>query len=267
MRPSNLFARFTCFPPSLTRRSLYLNTHLYPSSSVTTQLLVHYIYPQWSLTRTMSTSAHSNIRDDLVILPTDKWGWVIYRCSYADADNETWAQFRTRVEARSREDIAQSDAPEIAQRLEWTWVEDRTTLDGASTAALRKRFRAWTADEVAQQPGDYQPSDVSRFRYFIKIDKEVLQNLAGFLEKGWSSDAFVKIVDAEWEPSSAIAVGGQQAEEQDVFEPINGCTEKNVGWMRIAPNMINAEFYNALDGDENAWDDQFYKRPPSILQW
>lgn len=240
---------------------------MYSSSSVTTQLLAHYSYPHWSLARTMSTSAHVNIRDDLAVLPTDKWGWVIYRCSYSDADNETWAQFRSRVEASSREDIAQSDAPEIAQSLEWTWVENQATLDGASTAALRKQFRAWTADQVAQQPGNYEPSEVSRFRYFIKIDKEVLQNLAGFLEKGWSRDAFVKIVDADWEPSAVPAVGGQQGEEQDVLAPIDGCTEKNVGWMRIAPNMINAEFYNALDGDEMAWDDQFYTRPPRILQW
>ncbi|KAJ4371531.1 hypothetical protein N0V83_004750 [Neocucurbitaria cava] len=166
----------------------------------------------------MSTSAYRNIRDDLAV---QKWGWVIYRCSYDDADDETRAQYRTCVEANSRGSIAQSDAPEIADRLE----------------------------------------------YFIKSDKEVLQNLPGFLEKGWSMNAFVKIVDADWEPSSTIAAGDQQIEEQDVFEPIDGCTEKDVGWMRIAPSMLNAEFYHALEGDEMAWDHQFYERPPTIVRW
>ncbi|CAO2653500.1 Nn.00g029110.m01.CDS01 [Neocucurbitaria sp. VM-36] len=208
----------------------------------------------------MSTSAQSNIRHDLAVLPVDKWGWVIYRCSYDDADNETWARFRTRIEADSRETIAQSDAPEIADRLEWTWVEDRASLDGVSTAALRKRFRAWVADQVKRQPGNYHPSSVARFRYFIKIDKEVLQNLAGYLDDGgWSKGDFVKIVNADWEPSTD--------EEQDILEPIDGCTEKDVGWMRIVPCMIDTEFYDALNGDEMAWDDQFYKRPPGILLW
>ncbi|OAL43179.1 hypothetical protein IQ07DRAFT_305265 [Pyrenochaeta sp. DS3sAY3a] len=261
MRPVTLFARFTCFPSSLARQSFSRRIHLYPSSSVTTQLLAHYIYPHWSLARTMSTSVHSGIRESLALMPGTKWGWVIYRCSYSDADNETWAQFRSRVEASSREDIAQSDAPEIAQSLEWTWVEDQATLEGASTAALRKRFRAWAADQVAQQPINYEPSSVSRYKYFIKIDKEVLQNLAAFLEDGWSRDEFVKIVDAYWEPD------GEPDEERDVLAPIDGCTERDVGWMRIGPHLLNAEFYDALDGDEMAWEDQFYTRPPSILHW
>jgi hypothetical protein len=70
-----------------------------------------------------------------------------------------WAKFRDLVETESRENIAQSDAPEIAERLEWKWVD---AADGASTAALRERFRAWAAAEVARQPGDYTPATVPR---------------------------------------------------------------------------------------------------------
>jgi hypothetical protein len=66
----------------------------------------------------------------------------------------------------------------FAERLEWKWVEDASELDRASTAALRERFRAWTVGEVARQPGDYQPAVIPRFRYFIKIDQEVLHRLA-----------------------------------------------------------------------------------------
>jgi hypothetical protein len=53
--------------------------------------------------------------------------------------------------------------------LEWTWVEDATTLDGISTAALREQFRIWDVDEVAQQQEDYDPEVITRFRYSIKI--------------------------------------------------------------------------------------------------
>lgn len=121
---------------------------------------------------------------------------------------------------------------------------------------------------MARHPGDYSPFSVSRLRYFIKIDEEVLQSLAGYLESGWSAEAFVKIVDADWESLSEIAARGEEVDDlPDVCEPVYGCTEIDVGWMCIAPNLIHTEFYIALDGDEMAWEDQFYKRPPDIFRW
>jgi hypothetical protein len=214
-------------------------------------------------------SSHVCIRESLEDLPFDKWGWVIYRCSYAD--DKTWAQLRTCIESHSREDIAESDAPEIADRLEWTWVEDRASLDGASTAVLRDRFRAWAADELARQPAVKDYEYVSRLKYFIKIDEEAMQSLAGLQEKGdLLLDGFVKIVKADWEPlhasdQQAEGEGDEEFEYRDRCEPIEGCTEKDVGWMRIAPIMINAGFYCALDGYEQAWEDMFYRRPPDIV--
>ncbi|KAJ4314490.1 hypothetical protein N0V94_006429 [Neodidymelliopsis sp. IMI 364377] len=141
--------------------------------------------------------AFGAIRNDLELLPIDKWGWVIYRCTYAN--DKAWARFRDRVEAESRKEIAQSDVPEIADRLEWTWVEDKANLDGISTAALRERFRTWTANEVTrQQLEKHDPATISRFSYFIKIDEEVMQNLTGYLgpKKGWWTTDFIKFVNA-----------------------------------------------------------------------
>jgi hypothetical protein len=48
-------------------------------------------------------------------------------------------------------------------------------------------------------------------------------------------------VDGDWEPSPAIAKQEEDEDEfwgEEEFEPIEGCTEKNVGWMRISPIMI-----------------------------
>lgn len=118
-------------------------------------LVYGHVFPQRTSIRTMSTSLESGILQDLRELPFDKWEWVIYRCSYSD--DETWARLRARIEAESRESIAMSDAPEILDHLEWTWLEDRTSLDGISTTELRKRFRKWASDEVARHPGDYDP--------------------------------------------------------------------------------------------------------------
>jgi hypothetical protein len=169
-----------------------------------------------------------------------------------------------------RKDIAQSDALEIADRLEWTWVEDATSLDGASTSTLRQRFRVWVADEVARQPGACQPAVIPRFRYFIKVDQEVLHSLTEpiFQGKRWlrvRNVAFVKFVDSNWELSSESEK--QEDEDfwgQEILEPIEGCTEEDVGWMRIAPLLISFDFYDMLAGDENRWF-VFYERPPRII--
>lgn len=271
MGPSNLFPRFARCSSLITKKTFTPFSQLHLSKSATTRPLVHrQVYPPWSQSRTMIRSPQSAIRDDLAQLPEiKKWGWVICRCTYGD--DATWAKFRDRVEAHSRKRIAQSDAPEIAERLAWTWVEDASALDGASTAALRERFRAWTADEVAQQPGNYQPTVIPRFRYFINIDQEVLDSLAESIsrEMHWSDDAFVKFVDGNWEPLAESQQDGEQEDdgwEKEVLELIEGCTEEDVGWMRIAPHMINADFYDVLSGDENQWI-TFYERPPSIVQY
>jgi len=275
MSSLNLFSRFTRFSPSVIKKSLFPISPGHLSNGAITQPRVQdQIYPPRSWSRTMTiNSPQVNIRDGIDGLAVEKWGWVIYRCTYDD--DETWAKFRAQVEARSRQKIAQSDAPEIADRLEWTWVEDAASLDGVSTDALRERFRAWVADEVARQPGDYYSPAIPRFRYFIKIDKEVLQTLAQSnpFNPLRSNTAFVKFVDGNWEPDLPLTIASEEAEEEEhdfsqdeALEPIEGCIEKDVGWMRIAPYMINADFYEALGGDENDWF-IFYERPPSIVRY
>lgn len=227
------------------------------------------ISPLQSSFRTMLTSPESDIRSDLADLPIEKWGWVIYRCSYTAANEPAWARFKSRVETYSREHIAASNAPEIADRLEWTWVED-STLEGASPAALRERFRAWAAKEVDRQPGDYISEAIPRLNFFIVVDDESLRSLnkPDLLARPWPRNAFVKFVDAYWEPSSPDHT---ELEDEfggpEFFEPIDGCTEENVGWMLIAPYLLDAEFYNDWCGDFNLnfWP-IFYTRPPQIQE-
>ena len=57
----------------------------------------------------------------------DKWGWVIYRTTYDD--DEGWTCFKQLITQQSLTNIAESKAPEIADSLEWMFVEDRATLD------------------------------------------------------------------------------------------------------------------------------------------
>ncbi|PVI00235.1 hypothetical protein DM02DRAFT_614458 [Periconia macrospinosa] len=220
-------------------------------------------------------SEESSLRDAYLSgMPAEhKWGWVIYRCTYTD--DSAWARFRARVEKESRESLAESDVPEIAERMEWVWVDDdRNALDGASTAALRERFRAWREEEIARQPGDYDFEVIPRWRYFIKIDQEVMDSLVESLpdDTRWLEHAFVKFVDEFWDmpddkyPRSAIDKDDDGGEQKYDLEPIEGCTKEDVGFMRIMPDMINASFYSALCGDENFWG-VFYQRPPWIVKY
>jgi hypothetical protein len=265
MQSINLFPRFAQCPSLFIDRGRHLNILL--RLSAITAARSHQISPLQSSFRTMLTSPQRAIRSDLTVLPVDKWGWVIYRCSYAAANEAIWARFRSHVETYSREEIAASDAPEIADRLEWTWVED-STLDFASPAALREKFRAWAAKEVERQPGDYSPEVIPRYNFFIVVDDEAMRSLDEPDDLGmpWPRNAFVKFVDADWEPSSP-----DDAEQEDefggseAFEPIGGCTENDIGWMRIAPHMVNTDFYDDWCGDLNLWT-VFYKRPPKILE-
>ncbi|KAH8719304.1 hypothetical protein GQ44DRAFT_712547 [Phaeosphaeriaceae sp. PMI808] len=109
----NLFARFMRCSPLITRKSFHLASQLILSDSAGIRPpFRHQIYPRRSSSRTMIESPQVAIRRLLAEMPINrKWGWVMYRCTYTD--DKTWAQFRAHIEAKSRESIARSDAPEI----------------------------------------------------------------------------------------------------------------------------------------------------------
>ena len=89
------------------------------------------------------------------------------------------------------------------------------------------------------------------------------------LEKYLSEKASVKFVYNNREPdpvseAKAAAEDIPRGFEPEVCEPIDGCTEEDFGWMRIASWMINADTYDAFTGDRSQWM-IFYERPPSIV--
>lgn len=102
-----------------------------------------------------------------------EWGWVIYRCTYKPELQWAWESFKNLVEYRTRKAIADSDAPDIAEKLDWAWVED-PELEGASLNALKLRFRAWVRADT--QGSNYTIGDtpyeyISRYTYLFKSTK------------------------------------------------------------------------------------------------
>lgn len=198
----------------------------------------------------------------------DKWGFVIYRCTYED--DEGWELFKHLLHERTQKTIQRSDAPEVAHSLEWTFVEDRAALEDASRSRLRDRFNRW-ADLafVTEQPRAHAEAQecplfgVPRYNYFIQVDEEALKSVLAAPRRDSHGEGFVNLVDSRWKP---LGSRYPRQEDDEVFEPIGGCTEENVGWMRVAARMIDTFLYEAaIDFPGGVWY-VFYQRPPEVLR-
>ncbi|KAI6814616.1 hypothetical protein KC340_g16011 [Hortaea werneckii] len=206
------------------------------------------------------------ILNTLEHLKHDKWGFVIYRCTYQD--DKAWTRFKQIVFENTQNEMQRSDAPEVADKLEWTFVEDRAALDGASRSQLRERFKQWAAQAIiAEQPRAQAQAQedslfgIPRYNYFIQIDEEALQSVLAAPRNDPSGEGFVNFVDARWNPLGDI----YPEDEDERYDPIDECTEENVGWMRIATMMIDTEWYDAAINFASGGWFVYYLRPPKIV--
>jgi hypothetical protein len=218
----------------------------------------------------------------LAELKHDKWGFVIYRCTYQD--DHAWERFKQIIHERTQKSMEMSDTPEaansLADSLEWTFVEDRTALDGASKSQLRERFNKWAAQAiVTEQPRaqaetkrDLEPTfGIPRYHYFIQVDEEALQSVLAAPKLDLYGEGFINFVDSRWKPLgdrlSRSSIEDIE-DEDEVFDPIDRCTEENVGWMRLAAfTAVDAEFYvSVFDYPGGGWY-VAYKRPPETVMW
>ncbi|KAK4442238.1 hypothetical protein QBC34DRAFT_455931, partial [Podospora aff. communis PSN243] len=97
-----------------------------------------------------------------------KWGWVVYRTSYAKEFDGAWDDLQ-RLVARWREALpASPDAgPDVAKRMDFVFVED-DTLEGAELEELRGRFGVWAQGEL--EGGEVLGG--TRYGYFLRFDGE-----------------------------------------------------------------------------------------------
>lgn len=195
----------------------------------------------------------------------EKWGWVIYRTDYND--DEAWVKFKDIIETESRDHLMScGDAPGLDERLEWVFIEDRMTLDGATIEQLRALFKPW-ADEAAKgelPSADDFTKDIgrnARYDYFIRADGEAIQSvIEDKLHRGKPDSDVVGHVDF----ASAIYFAEpledllEDLDITELDEPVEGCYSDDVGWMRIPFRMLNAAWYNTIQPD--VWD-VYYHRP------
>lgn len=158
----------------------------------------------------------------------DKWGWVIYRTCYEPGLNSQWNIIKQMTETKARERIATSDVPALVDKMDWVFVEDSDTLNGATREELKRRFRDWAR---ARNPDVDMDKPVwgrsSRFTYFIEVDEETLCSIG-------SSDAHVKIVRG-WEPVTVNEDEGDDWSDD---------------WMKVGLYKLDLDFYVELDNEE-----------------
>jgi hypothetical protein len=149
-----------------------------------------------------------------------KWGWVVYRVSYAKEFDGGWDDLKRRIQ-RARESLARgSDAPAIAKTMDFVFIED-PALEGASVAELQKRFQAWVRQDYTgagdlDNPRGYRGA---RYDFFVKVDGEGLWN------------GYLGLVPGGWPDSSPGTEGGE--------------------WMKFPPSDLDyPEFYQEMDNPE-----------------
>lgn len=197
------------------------------------------------------------------------WGFVIYRCTYANAD---WAAFMTRLRYQIHRALEYYNGLDLLDRLTLTVFEDRDGLDGASTSIVRERFRAWTTQALEAEQGAEAAAAVrslgcgfagsQRYTYCIFVDADALESVtrqaaAAALTLQGEEPGYVNVLARYWEHD----------EQEERMEDGAGWLEdgedlQDVGWMKVEFDRVMVEFYVLLR-DRNDWYRE-YRRPPEI---
>lgn len=159
------------------------------------------------------------------------WVFVFYRCTYSDdAAWNRYVAFMHKEIARSLE-VSGTDLL-LTQYLDMTVVEDPTTLNNASKAAVREHFENWVdanQDQEKGGPGWDNPlvQSIPRFRCCIYVDQKYLDTLQKRLECESSSSrssqppsVVCTVIDLDCQPG-----GGGPGEYPD----LEGCTKEYPG--------------------------------------
>lgn len=231
--------------------------------------------------RNPDMSWHDNAADQISHqLQTDNhrtWGFVIYRTTYAhNNDDADWPEFLSRLRFQMEDMFDVFHGRDILEKFALTVFEDASLFDGASTDTIRQHFQRWavmayrTEQQQQQQVGEEGSGSGGsagrvgigrspRYRFAIQVDAVALHSVVhdapaapelDTTKKGW-----VKLIDKSW-------YLGRSEGRSDPFEPIEGVTEEDVGWMKVPYQDVMTEWYTKCRSFNN-WSLN-YRRPPKV---
>lgn len=187
-----------------------------------------------------------------------KWGFVIYRCTYQS--QKDWERFMARFLQPVTEYLEDSKGLDMLEGFTPTVFEDHS-FGKATTALLRTHFRKWATTAPLQEQGVDTFGRSGRYRFFIMVDQEALESVLNSDPDAITRTGFVRLVYGEWEPE-VNEDGNESVDSDEEFEPLEGCTREDVGWMKVPYDEIQA--VGALTmRDMDDWD-MYYARPPEM---
>ncbi|KAJ5649967.1 uncharacterized protein N7484_003690 [Penicillium longicatenatum] len=148
------------------------------------------------------------------------WGFVIYRCTYQD--NAEWEKFMARFLSAVPEFLQYYSGLDLLDTFTPTVFEDPPLSRWAKTA--RQEEQGVSEDYRAR---------TGRYRFFITVNQEALESVLNAPEDFDEEVAFVRMVHAEWEPREYDEEDIANGDVDPPEEPLEGCTEHDVGWMKM----------------------------------
>jgi hypothetical protein len=77
-----------------------------------------------------------------------KWGFLIYRCTYAS--DAHWAEFIRRIRYTINDSLTYFNGLDLLESMELTVIED-PKFNGASTSFVRQQFVNWISDGACER--------------------------------------------------------------------------------------------------------------------
>lgn len=202
--------------------------------------------------------------EDLPFLSEEQWKEVIdnpnhpyHRSSLVDrgdGEGEERDQDHQSEEEERGEIIDDRSNQQLWQRLENDIEQDFSRLQDATPAQLQDMFKEWIYDRQDN------PSGSSRYRFFIIMDHEVVENLSRIplpLPKSLDIDGqiqSVKVFDTEFNPQDSRLSNPEKFHPQLVAR-----LSKDEGWFWTAGDSLARLFFlyrNEEFGSVRDWDDQ-----------
>jgi hypothetical protein len=142
-------------------------------------------------------------------------------------------------------------------------LED-TSFEGATVATLREHFNQWAKASLKEEQGvaeDYY-ARTGRYRFFIMVDQEAMESVLSAPEEFDYEAGFVRTVHAEWKPEVLDEEDIANGDVSELEKPLEGCTEHDVGWMKMRWRIIELPGFHKLRHIDD-WQ-AHYARPPEI---
>lgn len=201
-----------------------------------------------------------------------KWGFRIYRCTYDDAN--AWNRYMDNPENELGKGLEATGSDYMLTPYhEWTIVEDREALNGASVADVRSRFRQWSEARSVQRDGAGaeheligQAGLVARFEACIMVDKECLDSMEKNKGKANRLEPYFVVIGLDRLAPPPVPPTEEELEElrEDGDEDMLEDDGDDETWM-LASCQSYVELYDELCGMGPWW--RLRQAPPNIYPY